>query len=412
EYGIDIMNVNSIAHASRFTYVPNAAPFVRGVYNLRGDIISVIDLRTMFHLPAERKGDDAMESLIILRIEDHALGVIVDGIDKVVGVSSINIQPPHPIFGDINVKYIKGIIENQGKLYIILNVEKLFAMKKAEDKEPALAAALAPALKAPLPEAPSDYGFDQGKAQTKNDDLTANFIRETLFSFRRFGSSPVNEEWFTKRYGQWTGMRKSNDLQLKEVGDADSFLETFFSPCDGQLWTDDYAQAVMAALPAVEAKTISVWNPGCGRGYETYSLVCALKKRYPDTRVKVWANDSDLLAISMAPNLVFMSEEAPAGYEDFMVKGRNGWTFNQVVRESIFFEFHDVLNANPVPPSDIIMCRDTVSFMAASEQKRLLSDFEEKAKPRAAVLLGVNEVFPLEGWKRLPGNGISVFIRA
>ena len=75
----------------------------------------------MFHLPAERKDDDSLESLLILRVDDHAFGVIVDNIDKVVGVSSAGIQPPHPIFGDINVKYIKGIIENQGKLYIILN---------------------------------------------------------------------------------------------------------------------------------------------------------------------------------------------------------------------------------------------------------------------------------------------------
>ena len=51
EYGIDIMSVKEIAKAGRFTYVPNAAPFVRGVYNLRGEIISVIDLRIFFHLP-------------------------------------------------------------------------------------------------------------------------------------------------------------------------------------------------------------------------------------------------------------------------------------------------------------------------------------------------------------------------
>jgi chemotaxis signal transduction protein len=60
EYGVDIMNVKEIAKAGRFTYVPNALPFVRGVYNLRGDIISVIDLRIFFHLPAERKEEEAL----------------------------------------------------------------------------------------------------------------------------------------------------------------------------------------------------------------------------------------------------------------------------------------------------------------------------------------------------------------
>src|SRR5512137_1058744 len=108
EYGIDIMSVKEIAKAGRFTYVPNAAPFVRGVYNLRGEIIPVVDMRIFFHLPAERKVEDALESLIIVRVDDHVFGIIVDAIDKVVGISTASIQPPHPLFGDINVKYIKG----------------------------------------------------------------------------------------------------------------------------------------------------------------------------------------------------------------------------------------------------------------------------------------------------------------
>jgi chemotaxis signal transduction protein len=79
----------------------------------------------MFHLPAEKKNEDALENMIILRLEDYLIGVIVDSIDKVVGISSADIQPPHPIFGDINIKFIKGVIENEGRLYIILDVERI-----------------------------------------------------------------------------------------------------------------------------------------------------------------------------------------------------------------------------------------------------------------------------------------------
>ena len=57
DYGVDIMNVKEIAKADKFTFVPNAASFVRGVYNLRGDIIPIIDLRIFFHLPQDRKMD-------------------------------------------------------------------------------------------------------------------------------------------------------------------------------------------------------------------------------------------------------------------------------------------------------------------------------------------------------------------
>ena len=94
-----------------------------------------------------------------------------------------------------------------------------------------------------------------------------------------------------------------------------------------------------------------------------------------------------------------------------MIKGRNGWTFLQAVRDTIFFEFHDVLNTNPVPPADLILCRDTVSFMSAIDQKRLLADFNEKSKNKSVLLLGVNEKLPTAGWKAVPVDGISMYIK-
>ena len=54
DYAIDIMKVKEISKASRFTYVPNTSPFVRGVFNLRGDIIKLVKPRIMFNLPAEK----------------------------------------------------------------------------------------------------------------------------------------------------------------------------------------------------------------------------------------------------------------------------------------------------------------------------------------------------------------------
>ena len=414
EYGIDIMNVKEIASAGRFTYVPNAAPFVRRVYNLRGDIISIIDLRTMFHLPAERKDDDALESLLILRVDDHVFGVIVDNIDKVVGISRAGIQAPHPIFGDINVKYIKGIIENLGKLYIILNVEKLFA-PKAEEKlavkpAPALVNGVAAALPLSQPAAARE-NRDLSAVPVDSGDVNADFIRETLFAFKRFGVSAVNEDWFKARYAEWVATRKPTDIQLKEQTEAEQFLETFYSPCTGELWSEEYAEAVLAALPRLESKTVNVWNPGCGKGYETYSLATVLKIKYPEARIKIWANDADLLAISMAPNMVFTPENVPELYRDLMVKGRNGFTFHQSIRDSIFFEFHDVMNSNPVPPVDFILCRDTVSFLSAADQNKLLADFSEKAKHGGAIVLGANERMPVDGWSRSGADPVSVYVK-
>ncbi len=136
-----------------------------------------------------------------------------------------------------------------------------------------------------------------------------------------------------------------------------------------------------------------------------------INKQFLYLGLKFWANDSDLLAISMAPNMVFMVDNVPELYKEYMVKGRNGWTFLQAIRDSIFFEFHDVLNTNPVPPLDIILCRDTVSFMSAIDQRRILSDFDEKAKNGAALIFGSHEIMNRPNWKAVNADNASVFIK-
>ena len=396
EYGVDIMNVKEIAKAGRFTYVPNASPFVRGVYNLRGEIISVIDMRIFFHLPAERKEDDALESLIILKIGEHVFGVIVDAIDKVVGISSSSIQQPHPIFGDINVKYIKGIVESGGKLHIILDVEKIFAPERVEE---------APKDTVREPVAAQRGEAERGEAA--GDDVSASFVKETLAAFRSFHVTGLNEAWFSGRFAEWKSTRKASDLQLKDASEADQFLEGFASPCTGALWDDDYASAMEKALPPIESKIVNVWNPGCGKGYETWALACVIRKRYPEARLKIWANDSDLLAISMAPNMVF-PEGIPEYYQPFTSEGRNGQVFSQAVRDSIFFEFLDVMNANTLPPLDLVVCRDMLSFMTPSDQKRLTDDFHEKLKPDGMVFCGANERLG-EGWAVAGTGAVPAF---
>ncbi len=407
EYGIDIMNVKEIAHASRFTYVPNAAPFVRGVYNLRGDIISIIDLRIMSHLPVEKRAEEKTESLLILRVDDHVFGVIVDSIDKVVGISRTNIQPPHPIFGDINVKYIKGIVENSGKLYIILDIGKIFTPKAEKEEKPAHYEAAQPAAASALPGAAKNLWSGATEAE-----MTSSFVKEGLFAFRQFAVTAVNEGWFQERFGEWGKLRKGKDVQLQEAGDADLFLEGFFSPYTGALWGADYLDAVIGILPESDAKNLNVWNPGCGKGHETWSFACALRKKYPESRVKIWANDSDLLNISMAPNMVFEASGVPEPYREFLVKGKNGYSFNQTIRDSIFFEFHDVLNTNPLPPLDFILCRDMISFLVPEGQKQILNDFSDKIKNTGLLILGTNEKAVLSGWKSLGSGAVSAFVKA
>jgi purine-binding chemotaxis protein CheW len=407
DYGVDIMNVKEIAKADKFTYVPNAASFVRGVYNLRGDIIPIIDLRTFFHLPMDKKVD-GQENMLILRIEDRVYGTIVDKIDKVVGINSETIQPPHPIFGDINIKFISGVVEKEGDLYIILDVVRIFTQSEEDKNKPRAAMAEGTGgdtFYVPPPAA------EPVLQQRPGDDSSLGFIKESLFALRHFSASFINERWLKKRFADWSGSRSGQDVQLRGATDADDFLASFYSPFTGTFWDDDYAGMVKKSLPDLPSNNIQVWNIGCGKGYETFSFACILKERYPDGHIKIWANDNDIMAISQAPNMVFDLDEVPEYCRGFMTKGRSGYSFNQGIRDSIVFEYHDILNDNPLPELDIILIRDILSFLPAQDQDRLTGGFLEKLKNRGLVILGRNEELPGNDWRSLAADPVSAYQR-
>jgi purine-binding chemotaxis protein CheW len=406
DYGVDIMNVKEIAKADKFTYVPNAASYVRGVYNLRGDIIPVIDLRSFFHLPAEQK-EDGVENMLILLIEDRVYGTIVDRIDKVVGINSDSIQPPHPIFGDINIKFISGVVEKQGDLYIILDVIRIFSVSEDDKGKSRLPESGDNAYYVPPPAAPSEAP----PADNSQADSALDFIRQSLPAIKRFYPSPLNESWLRSRFADWSIGRKGPELQLKNADEAESFLSSFYSPCTSSFWHEDYAAAIKAALPDLGSNNIQVWNIGCGKGYETFSFACILKSRYPESRFKIWANDSDIMAISQAPNMLFDLDEVPEYCRDHMVRGPNGYTFNQEIKDSLLFEYHDILNDNSLPDLDIIMARDILSFLPLQDQEKLAAEFTEKLRRRGLLILGANEVLTDTQWRSVAKPPVSAFMQ-
>ncbi|ULQ60213.1 chemotaxis protein CheW [Brucepastera parasyntrophica] len=408
DYAIDIMQVKEIAKDGRFTYVPNTAPYVLGVYNLRGDIIPIIDLRLFFNIPTRHRDASTLENMIIIIIDEQAFGIVVDEIDKVVGISKNAIQPPHPLFGDINIKYIRGVVEDHGRLYILLDVERIFSVRAAKTADSDTQTQTQASVEQPEPEAP--------KAVLQNrtpDELDISFISDTLSVLCKFYVTSLNSHWVSARYMEWRDMRSPADIQLKSEPDARLYLQPFFSPYTGQLWGDAYADSMLKVLPPNQAKQINVWNIGCGKGYETYSLAVILKEKYPNARIVIYAHDSDLLAISNAPMLTIPEEQLSARYRAWMVKGVGGaWAFNQAIRDMILFEYHDCTNQNVVPNMDIILSRDTISFLTAPQQAGLIEDFTEKLKDNGVIILGKNEAMPQHsGWLRTVQGDVIAFAK-
>ncbi|MFP4152252.1 MAG: CheR family methyltransferase [Alkalispirochaeta sp.] len=422
DYGIDIMRVKEIAKFTQFTYVPNTAHFVRGVYNLRGDIISIIDLRLFFNLPAEQKADDSPESGLILRLENNLIGVIVDSIDKVVGISSRQVQPPHPIFGDINVKYISGVAEYDERLYIILDVDRIF---RKDDEGAAETGRVSQRpiqeIGANLSEPPREkQGGTGAVAQPTSsvgpggdDDVQLRFLADGLKAFSGFYVSPVNDRWFRERARSWITEHGSSgqEYQLKEAADAERFLSTFASRFTGAFWGDEYLESFKSVVPASEATVYNVWNPGCGGGRESYTIAAVLRKRFPGQQIKIWAGDNDLLKISNAPNLLFSLNEIPSEWSDLTVEGKNGLSFVSEVREMILFEFSDVLSAAAMPKMDLIVARDLLSYHTPEDQAKILERFDDSLKPGGVLVLGDNEeVLNTDAWEAVASTPLSVYI--
>lgn len=388
DYAIDIMKVKEIAKAGRFTYVPNALPFVLGVYNLRGDIIPIIDLRLFFNIDMPEREYDALENMLIVSIGELTFGIVVDEIDKVVGIQKSSINPPHPLFGDINIKYIQGVVEVNNRLYVLLDIDKIFGAKadnKASEEQvmkemsARIAASNAPAKK-------------QAAAPKKEEKVDYSFVVDSLINMRKFTASSLNDKWMQSRYKEWEKERGKDKTQLQNPADADLFLKSFYSPFSGTWWDKTYADSVLKALPDNTAKQIVVWNPGCGKGPETYSLACVLRKRYPEAKVRIYAHEVDLLSISNAPLLSVPNEVGNDWYAPYITKKANGdLTFIPEIRDSILFEYHDCANTNNLPTCDLIFARDLLSFLPQAGQQTIVTDFSEKLKGNGVVILGQNE---------------------
>ena len=427
DYAIDIMKVKEIAKAGHFTYVPNSLPFVLGVYNLRGEIIPIIDLRLFFNIEIPEHEDNALENTLIVSVGEQVFGVVVDEIDKVVGIQQSPIQPPHPLFGDINIKYIYGVVEAEQHLYILLDIDKIFGVRTEEEEqertetaatqiEKPVAAENVPVKPSPAAKQLSPSAESQKRAaveaEKKRTEEDIKFIADSLLSTRKFVVNGLTKAWVTERYGDWKKQRGSTKTQLQNEADADAFLKPFYSRHNAAWWREKYAEEVRKVLPDNSAKNIVVWNPGCGKGYESYSLACLLKKRYPSTHTRVYAHDIDLLSVSNAPLLTVSDEASRDWYQPYLTRNVTGdFTFNKDIKDMVMFEYHDCVNTNNLPDIDIIFARDIISFLPEASQKVVVDEFKEKLKGNGIIITGDNEDLSAFGFKKKTVGSITVYTK-
>lgn len=136
-YGIPIHTVINIVELQKITAVPDVPPYIKGLINLRGNVLPVIDLRLRFHLP-ERPYDDRT-CIIVAKSAGQTFGMIVDTVAEVQDIPSDRIEPPVQVMNrDANRQYIMGLGKVGDSIRILLDVEKLL---DAEDLPQTIGAA-------------------------------------------------------------------------------------------------------------------------------------------------------------------------------------------------------------------------------------------------------------------------------
>lgn len=129
-YGIDIDNVKSIERIQHFTRIPNAPLYVKGVINLRGEVVPVIDLRLRFKL--DYKDLDSNSRIIIVFVNEIQIGLLVDSSSEVIEINSEDVDSPPIVKDNVSGDFIKGIGKQDGELIILIDIEKVIGMKEIE----------------------------------------------------------------------------------------------------------------------------------------------------------------------------------------------------------------------------------------------------------------------------------------
>jgi purine-binding chemotaxis protein CheW len=125
EFGTDIHKVSIIEKTMNITRVPTMPSYIKGVVNLRGEIIPVMSLRLKFGLTEIEADDDAR--VVIFKLNDIKLGVLVDAVAEVVTLKENDIESVTLITNDRNYDYIIGVAKVEGRLITLLNIEKLIS---------------------------------------------------------------------------------------------------------------------------------------------------------------------------------------------------------------------------------------------------------------------------------------------
>jgi purine-binding chemotaxis protein CheW len=130
-YGVEVLKVQEIIGMTRITHVPNTMLYMKGVINLRGSVVPVVDMRLKFSM--KEREYDAFTVIIIVEVLERMIGMIVDSVSDVASIPVRSIQDTPHFSSKIETDFIKGIGQVEEKLIIILDVDRILTSADIRD---------------------------------------------------------------------------------------------------------------------------------------------------------------------------------------------------------------------------------------------------------------------------------------
>jgi purine-binding chemotaxis protein CheW len=123
EYGIDILKVQEIRGYDQVTRIANTPSFIKGVTNLRGVIVPIVDLRVKFSQEDVEYNDNTV--VIVLNLSQRVVGIVVDGVSDVLSLAADQIRPAPEFAVTLSTEYLTGLGALGERMLILVNIEKL-----------------------------------------------------------------------------------------------------------------------------------------------------------------------------------------------------------------------------------------------------------------------------------------------
>lgn len=136
-YGVDILRVQEIKGYTAVTKIPNTPPHIKGVLNLRGTIVPIVELRTKFGMPTI---DYTMFTVIVVVVvKEKVMGLVVDAVSDVLNIDKKDIQPAPQFGAQVDVSFLNGIGKSGDKLVALLDMDRLLNEGDIQDVNAAAA---------------------------------------------------------------------------------------------------------------------------------------------------------------------------------------------------------------------------------------------------------------------------------